>query len=58
MRNFRSRDIMHIITVCSISAGIVTVLLASVQAAPGHDHAVRGEVGGFAHQARRPSERL
>ncbi|MGH8523719.1 MAG: hypothetical protein ACREXY_05725, partial [Gammaproteobacteria bacterium] len=47
---------MHIITVCSLSAGIATVLLASAQAAPGHDHAVRGEVGGYAHQVRRPSE--
>ena len=49
---------MHIITVCSISAGMATLLVASAQAAPGHDHAVRGEVGGFAQQALRPSERL
>jgi len=47
---------MHIITVCSISAGIATVLIASAQAAAEHDHAVRGEVGGFAQQALRPSE--
>jgi len=47
---------VHIIAVCSISAGIATVLLASAQAAPGHDHAGRGEVGGFADQVRRPSE--
>ncbi|MGH8489157.1 MAG: hypothetical protein ACREXS_09925 [Gammaproteobacteria bacterium] len=47
---------MHIIAVCSLSAGIAAVLSASAQAAPGHDHAARGEVGGFAQQALRPSE--
>ncbi len=47
---------LRIVTVCCISVGIATVPLASARAAPGHDHAVRGEVGGYADLARLPSE--